>query len=236
MKKFKALLKNDFRNILREPILILILFAPLLIVLFFRFAVPLISDLLLPYVNLKEYYVLISGIMLLLVPMLFGILIGFILLDERDENVLICLILTPLGKNNYLLFRLLFPTFLSFAVNILVILACALMQISLLKLIPISLLCSLGTPLSALYLLGLAGNKVEGLTLSKSLGIFMMSPIGWYFINSDFKILLGILPTYWGPVVLMTSQNTPQYLLHLIMGFLVNIGVLWLLINRVIKK
>ncbi len=42
-----------------------------------------------------------------------------------------------------------------------------------------------------------AGNKVEGLALMKAFGILMLGPLAAYFVNSDWQLLLGILPSYW---------------------------------------
>ena len=57
--------------------------------------------------DLRPYYDAFMGYFLVsLAPMMFGIVIGFLLLDECDDNTLMALQVTPLSLNNYLLYRL----------------------------------------------------------------------------------------------------------------------------------
>ena len=90
MGKITALLKGDYKNISRDSILILVSIAPMLILLLLRFGLPLTSVLLLEKLSfdLSEYYPLIVSFMILLVPMMYGMITGFMILDERDENLL----------------------------------------------------------------------------------------------------------------------------------------------------
>lgn len=110
MRKIIALSCNDLKNILREPMLIFLLFSPVILSIVLRLMIPFFTKVFIAYIDLKAYYPLISGFVILLIPMLMGMLAGFMLLDERDDNIFMTLIVTPLTKKGYMIYRILLPT------------------------------------------------------------------------------------------------------------------------------
>ena len=86
-------------------------------------------------------------------------------------------------------------------------------------------------PIIALYLAALAGNKVEGLALSKGIGIFMLAPIVGIFTESWWKHLAGIIPFYWPVQALASlSQSGQNYWVFIVLGILVHAFYIWLLL------
>lgn len=237
MKKIIALSYNDFKNIRREPMLIFLTLSPVLISIGLRIVIPFFTEALKSYIDLKEYYPLISGFIILLIPMLMGVLTGFMILDERDDNTFMTLIVTPLTKEGYMIYRILVPTVISLIYSLCVLPTINFINISFITIVPAAVLAALEASLVALYLVVFAANKVEGLVYSKAIGIFMLAPVGGYFLKSNLKYLLGILPTYWAPMALIIGDfKSTEYWLHIIMGFIVNLCVLYLLIRRFNKR
>lgn len=237
MKKIIALSYNDLKNVIREPMLLFLMAGPFLMSLGIRWLIPFLSQYLIIYIDLKTYYPLISGFILVFIPMLLGMLAGFLLLDERDDNIFMTLIVTPLAKYGYIAYRILVPTVISFIYTLLILPLVGLVRVDFITIIPIAFLAALEAPLTALYLVVFAGNKVEGLALSKALGIFMIAPLVGYFIDSKVKLLAGIIPFYWPVMALVIGDYTKlDYWMHIILGLLIHLVFLTILLKRFNKR
>lgn len=237
MKKMVMLCYNDWRNIIRERILVLFMILPMFITLLFRWIVPWVSKLVMPYFDLIPFYGLIGASLLLITPMMMGTVIGFLLLDERDEGVLMSLIVTPLAKDGYIFYRVLFPTVVSFLYCLLVVSFTHFIRVPFIALLAASFTASLEAPLIALYMAVFATNKVEGLALSKMTGIGILAPIAGYFIASPWKYIVGIIPFFWPVQALMVAgESGLEYGLCIIVGWLTHIVLLFVLLHRFERK
>ncbi len=89
----------DAKNIRRDDLLRWIIVAPVAMALAIRWLIPLLLGRLAEIlrIDLMAYYDSFSSFMLiLLVPYLAGMVIGFLLLDQRDDGTLVALQVTPL--------------------------------------------------------------------------------------------------------------------------------------------
>ncbi|NJM05598.1 hypothetical protein HC891_04410 [Candidatus Gracilibacteria bacterium] len=136
-------------------------------------------------------------VVLTLTPLLYGQVIGFLLLDQRDEGTLVALRVTPLPPWHFLAYRLALPSALSFGITPLALLLAGGHTISLTQ----SLLATFAAvpiaPCFALALAALAANKVQGMALMKMSGVLMAAPLAMPFVAMPYQLLLGIAPTYW---------------------------------------
>jgi len=233
MKKVLLISFNDLRNILREPMLIIILIGPLLLTVFLRFFIPWIERASLINFDLGLYYPLISGYQLIFVPFLMGMVTGFLLLDERDEGVYMSLIVTPLSMKGYILYRILIPTIVTFIYGLMVFPILGLIKISSVRIISLALITSLEAPLIAMGLGVLAHNKVEGLVLSKGLGLLLLAPLIGYYIKSNWSLLAGIVPIYW-PMMAIVHQN--MFWIYIILGLIVHLIYLYITVDTYKNK
>jgi fluoroquinolone transport system permease protein len=235
MKRLIALIKSDFKSIFRDPLLIISVAVPILLGLFIKLLLPMGAQILQQKLNfdLTQHYPLIMSFLLPLTPMMIGVLTGFILLDDRDENILAYIAITPLPRSSYLLYRLISPVVSSTIMNYLLLWLASPVPINYLLISPIVLLCAIEAPLLALFLVNFAANKVEGLALSKAMGIFMVAPIAAYFIKSNFQLLLGVAPPYWISKAFLNSYTFGlQYLYYIVGGIVVHGIYLYLSLNR----
>ncbi len=234
MKRAAVLLKGDIKNISRDPILAMSVIAPLLAAVGVRFLVPFASGLLLRELSfdLTIYNELIASTMLLVTPLMIGMLAGFIILDEKDENLLTYFAVTPLTKTGYLIYRMTFPIAAGFIMSFIMLEIMNLARLSFIALLPIMLMVSMEAPMAALLLGRFATNKVEGLALSKAIGIFLLAPIAGYFIKSNWQLLAGISPTYWVSKAFIAGINSqPSYWFYIAAGLVIHIIYIYMMFN-----
>jgi fluoroquinolone transport system permease protein len=106
-----ALMAADSRLLWRDPLLAWVLLLPIGLAMLFRALIPRVGEALSVAVgfNLAAYYPLVMGGYLMTAPGIVGMVIGFLLLDERDERTLSALRVTPLSMSRYLAYRITLP-------------------------------------------------------------------------------------------------------------------------------
>ncbi len=197
---FRALGPIDARNIRRDALLRWFAVIPFIFALVFRLLVPWLRTLILdrfgwdiaPYNPLFMSYGFVLGI-----PIIFGVVIGFLLLDERDDGTLTALQVTPLTLRSYLGYRVAIPMILSIALTVITFPIAGLSSLPWLDLLLVAAASAPLAPIFALVLAALAANKVQGFAIMKGLGVFMIIPIVAYFVSEPWQWLFGLIPTYW---------------------------------------
>lgn len=233
---FRALGPIDGKSVQRDSMLKWMVIIPLFLALLIRLGVPFITQRILEQFgfDLSVYYpVIISYFFLLLTPMLFGVVTGFLLLDERDDHVLTALQVTPMSMNQYLLYRMGLPFILSILMTLVVFPLSGLVTFSLSNLL---LAAIAAAPLAPIYTLGMAAfaeNKVQGFALMKGSGVLVLIPIVAYFIPSLWQLAFGFVPTYW-PVKLywVLQDGGAGAWIYLLVGLLYQGILIALLVQR----
>ncbi len=195
----RALGPIDAKSVVRDPLLRWIAFYPLLPALMIRWGAPWLA------VRLQEqygfdlvpYYPLLVSFVLLLTPMLAGMVIGFLLLDQRDDRTLSALQVTPLSLNGYLLYRVSLPVALSFLVTLAVVPLAGIVAVGTGTLLLSALASAPLAPFYALTLGAFAENKVQGFALTKAMGILLIPPVMAYFVPPPWQYAFGLDPVYW---------------------------------------
>ena len=234
MVNVSKLLVNDLRNILRDRLLLYTAFLiPLIIIIFTRLVIPWLSENIVP---LQQYYPLLFLLFVTTIPMMFGFVTGFLIMDERDENLLTVLRVMPISRSAYLIYRMAFMSVLSFIYILLFPALTGLIDISLLDYLPIAVLLALFTPVMGLIANIVANNKVQAFAVFKMLGGVFFLPLFAFFINNDFKYIFGVIPNFWTFMALDKLLNTGnQDVVFLGIGFIyhfVFLGVLFYLFNK----
>ena len=240
MAALRAFGVNDLKSIKRDPLLIYMLIIPPTMVLAVRLILPWLTDRLAENFgfDLIPYYpMLLSFFFVLQLPLLFGLLVGLLILDERDDDILTALRVTPVSMTGYALYRGGAAILLSTLYIIIALPLTGLMPRSLIPaLIPIAVLSGILAPLFGLILATLASNKVEGLALMKALGIFLLGPLAAYFIDSDWQLFMGILPTYWPTKAFWVASDGGNFWPYFLIGLVYNLALVILLLRRFRKK
>ncbi|WP_342478116.1 hypothetical protein NYE24_04105 [Paenibacillus sp. FSL H7-0350] len=192
------MLRQDSRNAIKDPMLLLITLGPLLLTLVVRYGLRPLAEWIafLSSFDLLSYSSFITVFLMLLVPQLAGIAAGLLILDERDEHLIGIYAVTPLMKSGYLAYRLILPTSISIIMTAVFLLFSGVSRYEPAN-IAVLLLLLLETPILAMFLATFAANKVEGLALSKIIGLTLLGAVFAYFVPAPWQLIAGVFPTYW---------------------------------------
>ena len=198
MNAIQALTLTDLRNIRRDSLMKFLLFYPWILGLVMRYFVPYLFDAFADSFDQRAYTLLLAAFFgVIIVPPLAGFVVGFLLLDERDDGTLTAMQVTPLPMNFYMFYRIALPLLLSVASAYIVLPLMDIVAVPYGRLWPIVLLAALEGPIFALLLASLASNKVQGLAVMKGMGIFFIAPTVAWFLAEPWQWLIGLIPTYW---------------------------------------
>ncbi len=191
-----ALLTADLRNIRRDTLLRFMLVYPFIIGIVLRYLIPFAEEgLRSTYEIVPLYPLLIPFFGVVIMPAMAGLVIGLLLLDERDEGTMTALQVTPLPMRTYLGYRMLLPTLWSIVSVFIIVPLMGIGSPDPLSLLAIGAVGSLLAPICALIFITFAANKVQGLALSKAISILMIGPfIGW-FVPEPWQYLFGVFPS-----------------------------------------
>ena len=180
----RALVYADSRLLWRDPLLGWVLLMPLGLALLFRVLIPRAGGALLTATgfNLAPYYPLIMGGYLMTAPGIVGMVIGFLLLDERDARTLVALRVTPLSMRRYLAYRVTLPLLFGTASTLVGYPLIGITPLPLTSLLAIAAVAGLSAPLLALVLATAAPNKVAGFAMVKVLNGVNLLPVVAFFL------------------------------------------------------
>lgn len=231
---FKTLGPVDVKNIQRDSMLLWMPLIPLMVALLFRVAAPELEiyassefDL-----DLKEYYPLLMSVFLMLAPSMVGVIVGFLLLDERDDRMLTALLVTPMPISSYLIYRISVPIILGVIMTLIGFPIAGLVSLPLGTLLIIAMLASLSGPIMALVLATFAENKVAGFAVMKMVNAVLLFPTLAFFVTSDWQVIAGIIPAYWALKVFWLANDGNSYLLYYLIGMIINLAAILLLLRR----
>ncbi|MCK9626565.1 MAG: hypothetical protein M0R23_08940 [Bacteroidales bacterium] len=227
-------LKNDLKQILRDPIMAILVVAPLLLIIAFKlmvlYLVPFIQTLIefeiLPYLDyIFIFVVMMCGAML-------GIVTGFMMIDDRDGKIAELMSVTPLGRSGYLINRLLFAAVLTIFYSILSYYVLNVVKLPFTTMLFVSLLSSNYSIIIGLLIFTFADDKVKGLTFAKAINSLSLFAFTDLLALKWLTVLSWFFPPYWITLVV----KSPHTFLIYGLALLVNFGWLFLLIRHYWKK
>ena len=205
---------GDIKNITRDPAFIMLFMAPVIILLFLRFLVPVFSEIISEKTGFSvvPYYDFIVLFFSFLPVSMAGVLAGLIIIDERDEGLIMYYSVTPIARKGYMLNKVYFFGIAGFVWSFLIFLLNGLYYFPFWLSFITSCLYALTTLVLALFLSVYAGNKVEALALSKFAGIIITGiPLVW-FVPWPWKMAAFIFPTAFPAYILAENNTVPAIL------------------------
>ncbi|WP_270452512.1 ABC transporter permease [Halonatronomonas betaini] len=226
----KTFIISELKKWAREPLTRFILFYPLLFGLIGRFLLPYIEDQ--TGFVIEMYADVVIAVFALMMPMIFGALIGFSILDDRDDNVLMTVKVTPLGLQRFFAFRLIMIFIFAILASIFVILFADIGGLELYEVIAISVVSALSAPLTGLFINSFASNKIEGFAIMKGFGVLIFVPLVSLFVFDFKELFFAFAPGFFpakavsalirGDQFMYLSFNS-YYLLGWVYGIIMNI-------------
>ncbi|RXJ73952.1 hypothetical protein CS022_06635 [Veronia nyctiphanis] len=135
----------------------------------------------------------------LLTPLNMGIVLGFQLLEEKEQGVFRAIAVTPLNNDLYLLYRFAITAVVATVMTIFVHELLGLVDINLWYLVLIVVVAACQIPLQALTIAGFAKNTLEGFAVMKGTGFLLLVPllVAHFFAGESLSWLAGIFPFFW---------------------------------------
>ncbi len=186
---------SEVKKWTRDPFMVFMLVYPVLFAFVGRY--------LIPYVAEQSGFMLaaISDIvlvgLLLFCPAIYGAVIGFSILEDRDDNILTGIQVTPLEVNRFLSVRLVMASLMTFAAALFIIWFTELIEITIVQAISVSLLIAGGTPVVGFLINSFASNKVEGFAIMKGFGVVSLFPLMGLFFYDLKEFLFAFAPGFW---------------------------------------
>jgi fluoroquinolone transport system permease protein len=186
---------SEVKKWTRDPFMVFMLVYPLLFAFVGRYLIPYIAEV--SDFMLEAYSDIVLVALLLFCPAIYGAVVGFSILDDRDDNIITAVQVTPLDVNRFLSVRLIMATVMTFATALFIIWFTGLVSMSAAQAVTVSLLIGFGTPIVGFLINSLSSNKVEGFAIMKGFGIVSLFPLMSLFFFDLKELLFAFAPGFW---------------------------------------
>ena len=186
---------SEVKKWTRDPFMVFMLVYPLLFALVGRYLVPYIAEQ--SDFMLEAFSDIVLVALLLFCPAIYGAVIGFSILEDRDDNILTGIQVTPLDVHQFLSVRQVMATLMTFATALFIIWFTELVNMTTGQAVTVSLLIAAGTPVVGFLINSFSSNKVEGFAIMKGFGIVSLFPLMGLFFYDLKEFLFAFAPGFW---------------------------------------
>jgi len=219
MKKYVSLLRYEFKTIVKDPMNLFMLVYPPMMLAICAYLLPFILEQTNATNTEAEALTLLIGfaVVLAIGSYLMGALLGFSLLDHKDENTLLNIAVSPITVSGYSMFKLVYSFLFAIIANVIMLGGLKLLASDTYTITYGSMVIGLLDPLSygeivvfaivnslfvtaiAFSIAAFAKNKIEGFAIVKGGGMILFIPILTLleFFQDGKQYLLGIVPIFW---------------------------------------
>jgi fluoroquinolone transport system permease protein len=204
----------------RDPLLGWVLLLPIALAIVLRLLLPRLAQALLAATRfeLEPLYPLVMSGYLMTAAGIVGMVVGFLLLDERDARTLTAIRVTPFSIRRYLAYRIALPLLVGTGSTLVGFQLTGIRLLPLGTLSALSIVAGLSAPLLALVLATAAPNKVAGFAVVKVLNGVNLLPVAAYFVPLPLQYLAGVLPAYWPMRAFWSAAAGEDYAGPLVVG------------------
>lgn len=229
--------RNDIRGTHRDPLLVMIVVAPVIWTLGVAVLTPRVTAMLAERYDfdLVPYYPLVLTAFLLLTSIIIvGGLASFLVLDEVDAGTLTALRVTPVPLSTFFVYRATTVMVVTTVYVIATMTCSGILEPGLLPaLVPIGLLAGLSAVVTLLLIIALAHNKIQGLAMVRGLGMLIAGlPCLPWFIHSGWNLAFGVLPPYWPAKAFWEAAAHGSWWPYILGGIGYNLAIAWPLFRR----
>jgi fluoroquinolone transport system permease protein len=218
MKKYGKLLVYELKTILRDPMNVLMLFYPFMMLGILGWLLPAILDRSGAASNARTITLLIGFVVAIsLGGYMMGALLGFSLLENKDEKTLWSIAVTPVTVAGYALFKTIYAFAFAILGNVVMVAGMKLLcadaytieyggvafslfdDITYGQILVFAVVSSLIVPFVGAMFAGFSRNKIEGFAYVKTGAIIVMIPMLALLdsLQDGKQYFLGIAPNFW---------------------------------------
>lgn len=233
--------RNDIRGTFRDPLLVMVVLAPVIWTSLVAILTPRVTDMLVQRYDfdLKPYYPLVLTAFLLLTSVIIaGALGAFLVLDELDAGTMAALRVTPVPMSTFFAYRAGTVMVVTTVYVICTLAFSGILEPGLIgALIPIGLVAGLSAVVTLLLIIAMAGNKIQGIAMVRALGMLIAGlPCLPWFIDSSWNLAFGVLPPYWAAKAFWVASAHGTWWPYLAGGVAYNLVIAWPLFRRFLAK
>lgn len=223
----------DLRRLARDPLLVALTAAPVALVVVVRLARPaVLGRLAAAGIATGGTDPLVAAFLFLMVlPFLYGAVIGLLLLEERDAGLLAVLRVTPASLRGYALYRC------ALAAGATAVAAAGALPASGLAtgpwwgVLPAVALAAGTAPLPGVLMAAYARDQVQGIALLKAAGLPLFAAVAGWFVDGPWRLPLAVLPTSW-PAAALWAAAAGRPAAPVVLGGAVYLAVVWWWLGR----
>ena len=192
VRKFAAIYRTDLKLLRRDPMLIYSVGVTLVLLFVVRY----FKD------RIGVYYPLLALLMMIFVPMIFGMIPGFMMADEKEDKTIQALKVIRISSEAFLAYRL---TWASIITAVMTAVAPEILDIDIpgKGLLALMVLFVIEVWIYGLIIATSAESRMQALTVSKVIGWMLILPptiklvVEWRNLSTDWSKFTAFLPTYW---------------------------------------
>lgn len=193
----------ELKKWLRDPMMVFLLAYPLILSGIVRLGVPYAEEQF--HFSLAAYYHIVIAAIMLLTAAVTGGIIGFSILDDRDDRILYAIDVSPVSFNVFMGFRFILSFVLTYSSCILAVRIADLGDLPLYAALLVPVPISLFSSVSAMFINFFATNKVEGFAMMKAGAMIIVFPIVSLFFTDFKEFFFGFEPNFWAVKALSTA-------------------------------
>lgn len=231
-------IKYDLKLLRGDPLLILSMITPFIFLALMKFIFPVVAVFISDTWSLDIYpwFRHAGFFFMLLIPMMAGMVYGFILIDERDGGIITAISVTPAGKSGYLKLRLGIPMLLSFIFVILFQLILGIQgTMGFIRIVLLSALLASESLMMLLFLGAFADNKVVGMAISKGFSILLLGPMLDFILPGKLCWLGAYSPMFW-PGRTFLSETPTEFVIYFLISLTIHILIIYILFRRFTRR
>lgn len=224
LKKYWKLLRYELKTLYKDSTNLFMIVYPFMMLGILGFLVPKMLEKV-PAETSRSVSLIALALAFVVGSYISGVLLGFSLIENKDENTILSLAVTPASLSGYTVFKIAYGFVISFLSNLILLGGLKLFAsgqyviapegntIGLLgnlgwsKVLVFSLVSSLFVPAVALVLGTYAKNKIEGFAFLKGGAIIIILPALTVLktFQNELQYVLGILPNFWTVKAMMNA-------------------------------
>lgn len=233
--------RNDIRGTYRDPLLVMVVLAPVIWTSLVAVLTPKVTEMLAQRhgFDLVPYYPLVLTAFLLLTSIIIaGGLGAFLMLDEVDAGTMTALRVTPVPMATFFGYRAGTVMVVTTVYVIATLSFSGILEPGLTgALVPIGLVAGLSAVVTLLLIVTMAGDKIQGIAMLRALGMLIAGlPCLPWFIDSPWNLAFGVLPPYWAAKAFWVASAHGIWWPYLLGGVAYNLAIAWPLFRRFLAK